>query len=85
MYARKAREVLAAVEAAIPTIRAAGIGEKGRSKSFEIFLTVDKGGEEKLLWSGRKLGPPRRLKFPEVDHIVSKVTCEVDGKPSATS
>ncbi|OMJ07315.1 Selenoprotein H [Smittium culicis] len=36
---------------------------KPRSKSFEVSIS------NKTLWSGLKLGPPRRLKFPDPETI----------------
>ena len=37
--------------------------------SFEISVT-DEDGKTETIWSGFKLGPPRRLKFPEPDQIL---------------
>jgi selT/selW/selH-like putative selenoprotein len=45
---------------------------KPRSKSFECTL-VDPKGEEHVVWSGIKLGPPRKLKFPESGKVVELV------------
>lgn len=44
---------------------------KPRHGSFELTLIDD--GKETLLWSGIKLGPPRKMKFPEVRNIVESV------------
>lgn len=41
---------------------------KPRSKSFEFVLIRD--GEEEVVWSGLKLGPPRAQKFPAPEKLV---------------
>lgn len=41
---------------------------KPRSKSFEFVLVRD--GEEEVVWSGLKLGPPRAQKFPAPEKLV---------------
>lgn len=43
---------------------------KPRRNSFEITL-VKESGEEMLLWSGIKKGPPRKLKFPDPKEVVT--------------
>ena len=40
--------------------------------SFEITI-VDEGGKSDLVWSGLKLGPPRRLKFPDLAEFIEDV------------
>ncbi len=61
---------------------------KPRSKSFEITLLKDKKGEfrpfdasfyfsETLLWTGLRKGPPRRLKFPEPDVVVTELRAQL--------
>ena len=40
--------------------------------SFEITITTEEGREE-VVWSGLKLGPPRRLKFPDPEVLLEKV------------
>ncbi|KAI9146482.1 hypothetical protein BKA69DRAFT_1120918 [Paraphysoderma sedebokerense] len=42
---------------------------KPRSKSFEVTLRVN--GNETLIWTGVKKGPPRKLKFPDTDEFLS--------------
>lgn len=50
--------------------------EKPRRGSFECVLTKEN-GTSVTLWSGLKLGPPRKLKFPENDHIVKLLQAEL--------
>ena len=40
--------------------------------AFEITIT-DEDGKSALVWSGLKLGPPRRLKFPDADKLIEDV------------
>jgi len=40
--------------------------------SFEITI-VDEDGKSDLVWSGLKLGPPRRLKFPDFVEFIEDV------------
>jgi hypothetical protein len=40
--------------------------------SFEISIIDDK-GESATVWSGVKLGPPRRQKFPENEDLLGRV------------
>ncbi|KAM7441906.1 hypothetical protein ABFA07_009124 [Porites harrisoni] len=42
---------------------------KPRSKSFELSV-VKEDGEESLIWTGIKKGPPRKLKFPVSSDII---------------
>jgi len=39
-----------------------------RRNSFECTVVTD--GKEISVWSGIKLGPPRKLKFPDADVVV---------------
>ena len=50
---------------------------KGRSKSFEITLVHAGSSEKKLLWSGIKIGPPRKLKFPSPSEVVEMLQAEI--------
>ena len=47
-------------------------GETIKRGSFEITITDDK-GESESVWSGLKLGPPRKLKFPDNDELLERV------------
>ena len=47
-------------------------GEKPKRGSFEISVVRDD-GQTVEVWSGLKLGPPRRLKFPEADVLLKAV------------
>lgn len=51
MYARNARSLAEAVSSEFPGVAVSGIGEKGASQSFEIFVTPE-GGSEVQVWSG---------------------------------
>ncbi|CAO1388898.1 unnamed protein product [Diamesa hyperborea] len=49
------------------------LNENGKPKkgSFEIFVVV---GEKRVeIWTGIKLGPPRKDKFPEAANLVDAV------------
>lgn len=46
--------------------------EKPRRGAFNISITLDS-GETIEVWDGRKLGPPRKEKFPDKDVIVAKI------------
>lgn len=43
--------------------------EKPRRGAFEIDLVLD--GQVHPIWSGLKKGPPRRLKFPDAQVVLS--------------
>jgi len=44
---------------------------KPRRGAFEITITLED-GEEVLLWSGLKRGPPRKEKFPDVQALLDQ-------------
>uniref|UniRef100_A0A3P9ANW2 Selenoprotein H n=1 Tax=Esox lucius TaxID=8010 RepID=A0A3P9ANW2_ESOLU len=60
---------LSALVAAHPELTVVLNPQKPRGKSFEVILV--KGEKEVCLWSGIKKGPPRKLKFPAPDVVVS--------------
>ncbi|KAG7230359.1 hypothetical protein INR49_024464 [Caranx melampygus] len=62
-------EVKSALLAAHPDLNVVLNPEKPRRNSFEITL-LD-GGKETTLWTGIKKGPPRKLKFPQPDTVVT--------------
>ena len=66
MYGRNAREVAAVIQEVVDGASVDIV--KGSSKSFEI-IRVAGNGDETTLWSGKKLGPPRREKFPSADKV----------------
>jgi len=41
-----------------------------RRGSFELTV-INSNGDETLLWSGIKRGPPRREKFPDVESLMA--------------
>jgi len=45
---------------------------KPRSKSYEVSV-IKEDGEESLIWTGIKKGPPRKLKFPVNSDIIEEV------------
>lgn len=70
-----------AIEEAFPgVVGCSGIGEKGRSKSFEITLLAAGETEGELLWTGLKKGPPRKLKFPDPDKVVEMLELKIQRK-----
>lgn len=52
---------------------------KQRSGSFEITITLAD-GQEILVWSGIKRGPPRKLKFPESEVLLTEIDNQVSNK-----
>ena len=44
-------------------------GAEIKRGAFEITVT-DEEGKTDLVWTGQKLGPPRRLKFPDVEKFI---------------
>lgn len=62
------REVYPDVEAVFNT-------SKPRSKAFEVTVTFED-GTKALVWSGIKKGPPRKLKFPELDTVLKNIEAE---------
>ena len=40
--------------------------------AFEITI-IDEAGKSNLVWSGQKMGPPRRLKFPDFEKLIEDV------------
>ena len=64
--------VSAALSAAHPTIPVVMNPAKPRSKSFEI--SYQDGEVVTEIWSGVKLGPPRKLKFLEDDKLAELLT-----------
>ncbi|RDD45983.1 Selenoprotein H [Trichoplax sp. H2] len=62
-------ELVKALQTAFPKIESQVNPEKPRRGSFECYLSKED-GDKILLWSGIKLGPPRKLKFPDPDVIV---------------
>ena len=76
VYKRNAVRVGALLSAQYPDIPIVMNPGKPRSKSFEVTYfpgtTPEEGKEEgsTLIWSGLKLGPPRKLKFVEDNKLV---------------
>uniref|UniRef100_A0A3B4AEC3 Selenoprotein H n=1 Tax=Periophthalmus magnuspinnatus TaxID=409849 RepID=A0A3B4AEC3_9GOBI len=69
MYGRNAQEVKSALLDARPDLTVVLNPQKPRRNSFEI--TWMDGDKEKILWTGIKKGPPRKLKFPEPSVVVA--------------
>lgn len=72
MYKRNANQLLEAVRKEFPDIDSVVNSTKPRSKSFE-FTLKKADGSEVVIWSGLSKGPPRRLKFPEADILISGI------------
>jgi selT/selW/selH-like putative selenoprotein len=64
MFKRKAVELASLIGAEFPDLPVEYVADKPRRGAFE-FVAVDADGNEHVLWTGLKLGPPRRLKFPD--------------------
>lgn len=80
MFKRKAAEQIGLLSSS-PFVVESGSGlesflnrndEKPRKGAFEIVVETES-GEKGAVWSGLKLGPPRKLKFPEPDQLMSQV------------
>ncbi len=54
-------------------------GGKPKRGSFEISVTTDD-GEEVLVWSGIKRGPPRKEKFPDEETLAAEVAKKLTKK-----
>uniref|UniRef100_A0A3B5K0Y1 Selenoprotein H n=1 Tax=Takifugu rubripes TaxID=31033 RepID=A0A3B5K0Y1_TAKRU len=67
VYGRNAEAVKSALLAAHPGLTVVLNPEKPRRNSFEITLL----DEETSLWTGIKKGPPRKMKFPQPDVVVT--------------
>lgn len=68
-------KISTAIEEAFPGVfQFDGIGDKGRSKSFEITVYDPESESGTLLWTGLMKGPPRKLKFPDPADIISSLT-----------
>ena len=77
MYKRNAVKLCVELKTAFPDIQVEVNPQKPRSKSFEVILCKDE-GTEIVIWSGIKKGPPRKLKFPEGEVIVSGIREQLD-------
>lgn len=72
VYKRNAIQLTEGIRAEFPDIKVELNPTKPRSKSFEITVTYDD-GEELVVWTGVKKGPPRKLKFPELSEVLKEV------------
>ena len=79
MYKKRAAEQIATLSSADKWIDSDDLDselnpgpDKPKRGSFEISVTRDD-GKVKQVWSGLKLGPPRRLKFPEASDLLKAV------------
>jgi len=46
----------------------------GRKNAFEINVISEE--NDNIIWSGISKGPPRKLKFPDIDDIVEQIQKE---------
>jgi len=72
VYKRNAAQITEGIRAEFADIEVELNPSKPRSKSFEITVTYDD-GEDVLVWTGIKKGPPRKLKFPELSEVLKEV------------
>ncbi|KAG8541894.1 hypothetical protein GDO81_028041, partial [Engystomops pustulosus] len=71
-YGRAAGDVESALQSSFPEVKIEKNPTKPRRGSFEITLQ-DPNGQSVEIWTGLKKGPPRKLKFPEPEMIVSSL------------
>ena len=77
MFKRKAADQVALLSAApfasTSIVSSMNSGEtKPRRGAFEITIERED-GKTLIVWTGLKLGPPRRLKFPEPDVLLAAI------------
>ena len=77
VYKRNADKLCEELKTAFADIQVEVNPQKPRSKSFEVMLCKDE-GTEIVIWSGIKKGPPRKLKFPESQVVVSGIREQLD-------
>ena len=84
MFKRKAAEQVAVLTSS-PFVSSGNIestmnsGEtKPRRGAFEILVERED-GKTSTVWSGLKLGPPRRLKFPDPNSLLTSVQKFLEG------
>lgn len=70
VYKRNAARVSDILADHYPDIPILVNSTKPRSKSFELVFHPGNGGDSTTIWSGIKLGPPRKLKFVEDDKLI---------------
>lgn len=71
MYKRNANLLSSELLEVFPTAEVLINETKPRSKSFEL-TAIKEDGEELLLWTGIKKGPPRKLKFPVNSDLIEE-------------
>ncbi|XP_018425947.1 PREDICTED: selenoprotein H [Nanorana parkeri] len=71
-YGRAANELKSAVLSSFPEMNFEMNPTKPRRGSFEVALHRE-GAKSVEIWTGIKKGPPRKLKFPDPQEIVSSV------------
>lgn len=72
MYKRNANQLSTELMKAFSDAKVLINDTKPRSKSFELTL-IKENGEESLVWTGIKKGPPRKLKFPVNDELIEEI------------
>jgi len=68
VFKKRADELVTALKPVYPQLKFSFNPTKPRRGAFEFVL--DKDGEEIVIWSGLKRGPPRREKFPDPDVLM---------------
>jgi len=76
VYSKNAKSVVEAVKEFFPEVVFSINAVKPKSKSFEITLVSS--GQETLIWTGVKKGPPRKLKFPSKEVIVKMINAALN-------
>lgn len=71
MYKRNANQLSSDLLEAFPSAKVLINETKPRSKSFEL-TAMKEDGEELVLWTGVKKGPPRKLKFPVNSDLIEE-------------
>lgn len=72
VYKRNANQLSSELMKAFPDAVVLINDTKPRSKSFEVTV-IKEDGEESLVWTGIKKGPPRKLKFPVNEEVIQEV------------
>lgn len=72
MYSTNAQKLSSTLKSSFPNLNIEINLKPPRRNSFECIF-IDHLGKENLIWSGLKKGPPRKLKFPQVDDVLDAV------------
>jgi len=70
VFKRKASEIFEVFHGVYPDMELELNSSAPRRGAFELTV-MDSNGDETLLWSGIKKGPPRREKFPDPNSLLT--------------